>query len=118
MARSGTFFSTYQFCQNQLRLFFVAVLKQLKKSVDTQIKNGASSPWAKSNSQTFDTLLNKLLELGIVIVPNGSLESWAPEVEPKVRFAELAPDFIDNTPEQKRKFKKFADKLLGFLKIC
>lgn len=80
-------------------------------------KEGISGDWVNKNEAVFDELFNELAKFGIFIVPNGTLESWAPDVEPKVRFSELAPDIIRSNSQLNFKFKEFAKKVLGYLNI-
>lgn len=80
-------------------------------------KEGMKSEWAKENKNIFEEAIKSLSELGIFIVPNGTLESWAPEVEPKVRFAEIAPEVIKNNETLNRQFKNFSKKALNYLNI-
>ena len=91
--------------------------KAIKKLCDYSDKNGINSEWAKTNISIFETLIESLSKVGIFIVPNGTLESWAPNVVPKVRFAELAPEAIETDSNLKHKFKNFSDNVLSYLKI-
>ena len=78
---------------------------------------GVTSQWSKENQQTFDNATEILQSVGVFLVPTGTLESWAPEVEPKIRFAELAPDVIHNAPELKEKLDSFLKKVLSYLLV-
>jgi hypothetical protein len=62
-------------------------------------------------------LINALASKGIFIVPKGTLESWAPEVEPKVRFAELAPTVIQKNKALSDVFEKFVIGVLEYIEI-
>lgn len=80
-------------------------------------RNGMTSAWALQNKAVFDEVIATLAAVGIFIVPAGSLESWAPEVEQKVRFAEQAPDAIRASATLRTPFKDFARRVLGHLEI-
>lgn len=76
---------------------------------------GMTSDWAKKNIEIFDALIKRLQKKGIFIVPNGSLESWAPEVEAKQRFAEYAPAIIANNTQLALQFICFFDQIFEYL---
>ncbi len=44
---------------------------------------------------------------GVFFVPNGDLESWAPDIEDKVRFSESAPDLIKGDEGLRSPLAKF-----------
>ncbi len=90
------------------------LIKQLTKYND---KSGMVSAWSEENCTTFTEVIIKLAKKGIFIVPQGTLESWAPEVEPKVRFAELAPEIVNGDEKLKAQFEKFAMSVLSYLDI-
>ena len=71
-------------------------------------KKGKDSELVKENLLVFEQTIDMLQRVGIFVVPYGDLESWAPDVESKVRFSELAPDIVQNSPE-------LADRLDSFL---
>ncbi len=81
-------------------------------------KAGMSGAWYRTNSKAFTKAINRLNKVGIFFVPNGGLESWAPSVEPKVRFAELAPAAMKKAVNAKlmAQFRTFTNKLLKKLK--
>ena len=80
-------------------------------------KTGVSSDWASKNRTLLDDTLDALQRVGVFVVPNGTLESWAPDVSPKVRFAELAPDEIRTNPDLRQKLDTFLEKVLLYLDI-
>ncbi|MFA6528203.1 MAG: AAA family ATPase [Candidatus Gracilibacteria bacterium] len=79
-------------------------------------KGAVTSKWAQNNKNIFDELIKKLSNVGIFIVPNGNLESWAKDVEPKGRFADLAPAVIKHNPSLKKEFDDFSSNILKYLK--
>lgn len=91
--------------------------KIIKELTGYNDKKGMTSTWARDNRVVFDEAVTLLGNVGIFIVPNGSLESWAPEVEPKVRFAEKAPLVLREDVELKNAFTTFAKKVLAYLDI-
>lgn len=91
--------------------------KLIKQISGYNIKTGLLSNWSKSNIATFTQVIDKLAEKGIFIVPQGTLESWAPDVEPKVRFAELAPEKVSGDKKLNDQFEAFATKVLNYLDI-
>lgn len=78
-------------------------------------KYGMSGEWTDTHKTIFDQIIADLASVGIFIVPTGTLESWAPDVEPKIRFAELAPDAVVNNTELMERFKQFSDHVLRYL---
>jgi hypothetical protein len=60
--------------------------------------SGIQSSLVQNNYAAFDKAMKTLNAVGIFIVPYGSLESWAPDVEPKMRFPDTAPDVIKANP--------------------
>lgn len=78
-------------------------------------KTGVSADWANKNRALLDDALDALQRVGVFVVPNGTLESWAPDVSPKVRFAELAPDEIRANPNLQQKLDFFLKKVLLYL---
>lgn len=91
--------------------------RAIKEVVGYRDKAGITSDWATQNKATFGLVIDALSQKGIFIVPKGTLESWAPEVEPKVRFAELAPGAIRADTALNQEFKNFAKKVLEYLDI-
>jgi len=59
--------------------------------------------------------MKALNAVGIFIVPHGTLESWAPDVEPKVRFPDKAPDVIRADSALKARFDDFMRPILNYL---
>jgi hypothetical protein len=57
----------------------------------------------------------ELAEHGVFLVPRGALESWAPSVENKARFAEIAPDVIKADPTLREPLAAFLTDILRFL---
>ena len=70
----------------QGRLEAIAPIERLSQepSVKEAKKSGIDSQLVKESNGLFDSALNTLESAGIFVVPSGSLEAWAPEVEPKV----------------------------------
>ena len=91
--------------------------KAIKEISGYEPKRGLTSRWSIDNKQIFDNAIGILERVGVFLVPTGNLESWAPEVEPKIRFAELAPDVIHNAPELKEKLDSFLKKVLSYLLV-
>lgn len=91
--------------------------KRVKEVTGYSDKGGISGAWADTNRSVVDGVIDSLAKVGIFIVPNGTLESWAPDVEPKVRFAELAPDEIKKVQALDQKFREFSKRVLAHLKI-
>ena len=80
-------------------------------------KKGIQSEWAQKNKKIFEEVIGLLAQTRIFIVPNGTLESWAPDVEPKVRFAEIAPEVIKKNKALNQQFKNFMQRVLTSLGI-
>lgn len=78
-------------------------------------RSGIQSSLVQDNYAAFDKAMKALNAVGIFIVPYGSLESWAPDVEPKVRFPDTAPDVIRADPALKAKFDNFMRPILEYL---
>jgi len=76
---------------------------------------GIQSSLVRDNYAAFDRAMKALSAVGIFVVPHGSLESWAPNVEPKVRFPDRAPDVIRNDPTLKANFDNFMRPILKYL---
>jgi len=91
--------------------------KAIKEFTGYTDKTGLSYDWAQKYQSIVDCTIARLEEVGIFIVPHGTLESWAPDVSPKIRFAELAPDDIRANPELKSKLDEFLRKVISFLGI-
>lgn len=89
--------------------------KRVKELCGFSGKTGMTGTWAQTNMAIFTTAIESLASKGIFIVPEGTLESWASEVEPKVRFAEIAPEVVKTTPALNSKFETFAKKVITFL---
>ncbi len=80
-------------------------------------KEGFSEEWASKNRDILRYTFGTLASRGLFIVPYGTLESWAPEVEEKIRFAEEAPAQLRKNPSLQKRFDDFATPLLKFLDI-
>jgi len=89
--------------------------KRIKNETDQAHKVGMRSSFVNDHKVYFEEAINQLSKVGIFIVPNGSLESWAPELEQKFRFAEIAPDFIKEQDELRKPLEQFLDTALKFL---
>jgi len=90
---------------------------EIKKLCDYSEKYGIRSDWAKEHQNIFTEIISSLEKVGIFIVPNGTLESWAPEVEPKVRFAEMAPIKINSDLNLRKPLEEFINKILKYFDI-
>ncbi len=89
--------------------------KEIKTGTQSAMKLGLQSEFVKNHYSLFDSAIRELAEVGIFIVPNGSLESWAPDVEQKVRFAEIAPDLIKADPKLRAQVEEFIQPILTFV---
>jgi hypothetical protein len=89
--------------------------KRIKQETDQAHEFGMRSSFIQEHKVYFEEAITQLSEVGIFIVPSGSLESWAPELEQKIRFAEFAPDFIKEHAELRKPLEQFLDKVLKFL---
>ena len=87
----------------------------IKKGIDGADRFGFQSPFVQRYYSEFEQAKRELEKAGIFIVPNGSLESWAPQVDPKVRFPELAPDIIKKDPILRKQLKKFLSSVIGYV---
>lgn len=88
-----------------------------KKSPEVKAlgKAGLGSDFAMRHREVFENAVKDLSSAGIFIVPTGGLESWAPEVEPKYRFPEIAPDVIRADSVLKNRLDEFIRPVLVFL---
>jgi hypothetical protein len=100
-----------QFLQQQ----FGGDEKKIKEGTSGADKLGMRSDFVRQYRRYFEEAINELNEVGIFILPFGSLESWAPEVEPKARFAESAPDAIKAQKALSEPLEAFLDKVLRFV---
>ena len=89
--------------------------KRIKTGTGNAEKVGFASPFVISYQQVFEAAISELAKAGVFIVQGGSLESWAPDAEPKFRFAEVAPDRIKGDLTLKEKVKAFLDTVLRFV---
>lgn len=80
-------------------------------------KTGISGDWASKHQTVVHTLLERLGIVCIFLVPSGTLESWAPDVTPKVRFAELAPEIVRQDATLSTKLTAFLQKVLIYLNV-
>lgn len=92
-------------------------IKTVKRVTGYQRKSGFSDNWLNDHKDSIDKTFQKLEAVGIFLVPNGTLESWAPDVEEKIRFAEQAPNIIRENEPLKVKFDVFAKKVLKYLDV-
>ncbi|MBA7480873.1 hypothetical protein ES707_16336 [subsurface metagenome] len=76
---------------------------------------GIQSPLVQDHYAVFDKAMKALNAVGIFVVPHGTLESWAPDVEPKVRFPDKAPDVVRADPALKARFDDFMRPILNYL---
>jgi len=89
--------------------------KKIKEGTGGADREGMKSDFVKQHLKYFEETMNELSEVGIFVLPFGSLESWAPEVEPKARFAESAPDAIKAQETLRKPLEVFLDKVLRFV---
>jgi len=89
--------------------------KRIKAESDAAHSKGLGSRFATENKDVFNAAIQELKEAGVFIVPDGSLESWAPDVVPVVRFAEVAPDVIKKDSVLRAKIEAFVEPILGYL---
>jgi len=89
--------------------------KRIKKETEQAHKSGVRSSFVENNKVYFEEAITQLSKVGIFVVPSGSLESWAPELGQKVRFAEIAPDVIKGQDELRKPLEQFFDTALKFL---
>ena len=85
--------------------------KAIEKVTGYHHKKGVTSEWARLNRALFDKIQVTLGAHRIFLVPNGELESWAPDLEGKARFAELAPEFIRNDAQLLSGIKQFLSRV-------
>ena len=90
---------------------------KLKSFIKKVGKEGLKNLWVQENIALFNEALTEMAKLGVFIVPNGTLESWAPTVEEKYRFAESAPKIVQNNEVLKKSLRDFARGVLSFVKI-
>lgn len=90
---------------------------QARKSRDIKdaATAGIESSLVQHNHEAFDKAIRALNSVGIFFVPYGTLESWAPDVEPKVRFSDKAPDVVRSNPSLKARFDQFIQPILRYL---
>lgn len=94
-------------------------IKTIKQVTGYDKKGGFSSEWLNCNDNKdalWESFAN-LANVGIFIVPGGTLESWAPGVEDKIRFAENAPEIIRENSDLKSNLSNFCEKILAHLSI-
>jgi hypothetical protein len=89
--------------------------KKTREGTGNATKHGMKSDFVRHHRKYFEEAMDELSEVGIFILPFGSLESWAPEVEPKARFAESAPDTIKPQKALSEPLEAFLDKVLRFV---
>lgn len=76
---------------------------------------GLDSAYVQAHPEEFRAAMAELAEHGVFLVPRGALESWAPSVENKARFAEIAPDVIKADPTLREPLAAFLTDILRFL---
>lgn len=86
--------------------------KRVKAEADNAHKLGFASKFVQTHRELFEAAMSDLKSVGILVVPSGSLESWAPEVEEKVRFSEQAPDVIKSNQELRQRLESFLNEVL------
>lgn len=89
--------------------------KKWKTLIGYTDRLGPSSKFLDEHSSLLNSVLNELEKYGVFLVPNGSLESWAPDVESKVRFPENAPSYIRADAALHERIKYFLKKVGLFL---
>jgi putative AbiEii toxin of type IV toxin-antitoxin system/OLD-like protein len=89
--------------------------KAIKLGTSDARKCGMNSSFARSNLALFEKCLKQLAAIGVFIVPGGAIESWAPEVENKLRFAEYAPEVILNNSALRKPLSEFLGDVVAYL---
>lgn len=89
--------------------------KRIRVETENAAMKGLTAPYVIEHAALFRAAIDDLEEADIFIVPNGSLESWAPAVEAKVRFAELAPPLILKDDALKVPLEAFLSRILAKL---
>jgi len=77
---------------------------------------GLNSTYVQTHAEEFRAAIEELAKYGVFLVPRGALESWAPSVENKARFAEIAPDVIKADPTLRDPLVAFLTDILRFLR--
>lgn len=88
---------------------------RIRRGTDDAKGRGGRSNFVKSHSALFYEVMSQLKQNGIFIVPSGSLESWAPAVDPKVRFADLAPALVLGDKGLRKELEEFLSEVLVYL---
>ena len=105
---------------------FTAVIEKLRKDnpaskwkalVGYTNRKGPDREFRTENDALLQSVLNELAGHGVFIVPRGSLESWAPDLENKVRFPENAPAYIRHNPQLKADIEAFLNRIGEFLNL-
>jgi ABC-type cobalamin/Fe3+-siderophores transport system ATPase subunit len=91
--------------------------KAIKRFTGFKRRTGFDKDWENAHQNAINDAFVNLANKGIFIVPNGTLESWAPDLEESAKFAEKAPNVINGTKELKEKFNDFSKKVLNYLEI-
>lgn len=91
--------------------------RKWKELVGYNDRRGPDRVFRTQNDEILEAVLIELAGYGVFVVPRGSLESWAPDIEGKVRFPENAPAYIRNSPELSADIKAFLDSIGEFLKL-
>ena len=92
-------------------------VKSLKSLLQYSEKKGISGQWVTEHQEVISKTLADLRSKGIFLVPSGTMESWAPDVEPKVRFAELAPDVVRSNGQLRTPLDTFLRQVLSWLGV-
>ncbi len=94
---------------------FGADSNAITKGTKDAALRGLDSIYVQSHPQEFRLAIAERNKHGIFLVPRGALESWAPSVENKARFAEIAPDHIKADPALRDPLVAFLTDILQFL---
>jgi hypothetical protein len=101
--------------QQLLKKKFGSDEKAIKSGIGDARKCGLKSDFVRSNQALFEKCLEQLAAIGVFIVPGGAIESWAPEVENKLRFAEYAPEVILNDSALGKPLSEFLGRVVAYL---
>lgn len=77
-------------------------------------RTGPDSQFRGNHGELLYSVMEELKKYGVFLVDNGTLESWAPDLEDKVRFPETAPEYLRNKPDLKLKVVSFLDNISDF----
>jgi len=81
-------------------------------------RKGPGDVFMNEHGDLLRSVISELANHGVFMVPGGSLESWAPEVENKARFPENAPNYIRNHEALHENIKIFLQSIGKYLVHC